>query len=46
LGSLSKDGKLGLAGMNERGHLLGGNAKLESKPGEGTLASIEVQLQV
>ena len=36
LGDLPHTGKLGLAGMQERVQLLGGNLKLKSKPGKGT----------
>ena len=43
-GSLPKSGKLGLAGMHERVRLLGGNIAIESKPGQGTLVSIEAPL--
>jgi len=41
-GDLAKEGKLGLAGMDERARLLGGTFKAESKPGEGTKITIEV----
>ena len=36
LGDLLHTGKLGLAGMQERVQLLGGNLKLKSKVGKGT----------
>jgi len=39
---LTRRGKLGLAGMQERARLLGGSAAVESKPGEGTTITIEV----
>ncbi len=44
LAELPRSGKLGLAGMEERVHLLGGNLKIESKPGKGTKVTIEVPL--
>jgi len=36
LGELARIGKLGLAGMDERARLLGGNLKVQSEPGKGT----------
>jgi len=44
IGDLARDGKLGLAGMQERARLIGANLKVESAPGKGT--SIKVQLPV
>ncbi len=44
LAELPRSGKLGLAGMEERVHLLDGNLKIESKPGKGTKVTIEVPL--
>lgn len=41
LGELSRDGKLGLLGMEERARLLGGTLSVESWPGEGTSVTIE-----
>jgi len=41
-GDLAKEGKLGLAGMDERARLLGGAFTAESKPGKGTKISVEV----
>ena len=38
---LTRHGKLGLAGMQERARLLGGSAAVESTPGKGTTISIE-----
>ncbi len=40
-GDLARNGKLGLAGMQERARLLGGSAKVESEPGKGTTVTIE-----
>jgi PAS domain S-box-containing protein len=40
-GDLAEQGKLGLAGMQERARLLGATLNLESKPGEGTTVSVE-----
>ena len=39
---LTREGKLGLAGMLERSQLLGGNMKVESKPGKGTTVTVEI----
>ena len=41
LGELSRIGKLGLIGMEERAKLLGGSLRLESEPGKGTTVVIE-----
>jgi len=41
LGALPHIGKLGLAGMQERVQLLGGNLKLKSELGKGTIVSVE-----
>jgi PAS domain S-box-containing protein len=40
-GALVKRGKLGLAGMQERIQLVGGNLKISSKPGRGTTVTSE-----
>lgn len=42
LAELPRVGKLGLAGMEERVRLLGGNLKLQSELGKGTVVEIEV----
>ena len=39
--SLTRYGKLGMAGMKERARLLGGNLVVQSKPGEGTTVTVE-----
>ncbi len=41
---LARDGKLGVAGMYERAHLLGGALQIESAPGKGTRIVAEVPL--
>ncbi|MBL7119227.1 MAG: PAS domain S-box protein [Dehalococcoidia bacterium] len=41
VGDLARDGKLGLAGMQERARLLGSSAKVESEPGKGTTVTVE-----
>jgi PAS domain S-box-containing protein len=41
LGDLSRVGKLGLIGMQERAQLLGSNLKIRSKPGAGTTVVVE-----
>jgi PAS domain S-box-containing protein len=43
-GDLTRSGKLGLAGIRERVHLLSGSISIESKPGKGTRIEIEVSL--
>jgi signal transduction histidine kinase len=42
LSALPRHGKLGLAGMEERAHLLGGEATIESELGKGTRVTVEV----
>jgi len=44
VGELSRIGKLGLAGMQERAKLLGGSLKVESEPGKGTTVTIEAPI--
>lgn len=39
---LARDGKLGLAGMQERARLLGGSLTVQSEPGKGTTVTVEV----
>lgn len=43
MGDLAKDGKLGLAGMQERARLIGGVMSLKSVPGEGTEIMVELR---
>jgi two-component system sensor histidine kinase DegS len=42
IGDLASSGKLGLAGMQERAHLIGGKLDLQSEPGKGTTVILEV----
>ena len=42
IGDLAKDGKLGLAGMEERARLVGGTLTVQSQPGEGSTITIEL----
>ena len=44
LAELPRVGKLGLAGMQERARLLGGDMKIESEPGKGTSITIEAPI--
>lgn len=44
IGDLARDGKLGLAGMQERAQLLGGILKAQSEPGKGTRITVELPL--
>jgi len=43
IGDLAKDGKLGLAGMQERVRLIGATLKVKSQPGKGTSITVELQ---
>ena len=43
IGDLARDGKLGLAGMQERAQLVGGTLMVQSRPGGGTSISITVE---
>jgi signal transduction histidine kinase len=45
MGELTRSGKLGLNGMQERAQLLGGTIKIESNKGKGTLLSVEIPFQ-
>lgn len=42
VGDLSRKGKLGLHGMQERAQLLGGTLNIESFPGKGTVLTVEI----
>jgi signal transduction histidine kinase len=42
LGDLARDGKLGLAGMQERAQLLGGTLTVQSQPGRGSSITVEL----
>ncbi len=44
MGDLAKNGKLGLAGMQERAQLIGGGLALQSEPGKGTTVTAEVPI--
>jgi len=44
IGDLARDGKLGLAGMQERAQLLGGTLKAQSEPAKGTRITVELPL--
>ncbi len=44
IGDLAKDGRLGLAGMQERASLINGTLILQSKPGMGTTVTIEAPI--
>lgn len=41
MGDLAREGRLGLAGMEERARLVGGELRIESEPGKGTTVTIE-----
>jgi two-component system sensor histidine kinase DegS len=41
-GDLATAGKLGLIGMHERAHLLGGTLTVRSEPGKGTTVTVDV----
>jgi signal transduction histidine kinase len=42
VGELPREGRLGLMGMKERAHLLGGNINIKSEINHGTEVSIEL----
>jgi PAS domain S-box-containing protein len=44
MGDLTRDGRLGLAGMQERAKLLGGSLEVKSEPGKGTTVTIEAPI--
>jgi len=41
IGDLAKDGRLGLAGMQERAQLIGGTLTVQSQPDKGTIITVE-----
>ncbi|MEP7083304.1 MAG: PAS domain-containing sensor histidine kinase [Betaproteobacteria bacterium] len=43
-GSMNKQGSFGLTGQRERAYLLGGNLRIDSAPGEGTLVEFRIPL--
>ena len=45
LGELSRIGKLGLAGAEERARLLGGSLTVQSQPGKGTTVVLNAPVQ-
>ncbi len=42
IGDLAKDGKLGLAGIQERTRLIGGTLTVQSEPGRGSSITVEL----
>ena len=46
MSELARDGKLGLAGMQERARLIGASLSVESDPGHGTTVTIELPTEV
>ncbi|MCJ7808015.1 MAG: hypothetical protein MUP73_04785, partial [Dehalococcoidia bacterium] len=44
IGDLAKDGKLGLAGMQERVRLVNGTVTVASEQGEGTVVTVDVPI--
>ncbi|MFC1910057.1 PAS domain S-box protein [Chloroflexota bacterium] len=42
IGDLAREGKLGLAGMQERARLIVGSLSIHSEPGQGTTVTIEI----
>jgi len=44
IGDLSRSGKLGLVGMQERVRLLGGSLEVKSEPGKGTTVIVEAPI--
>jgi len=45
LGDLAREGKLGLAGMQERAQLIGATLTVQSQPGKGTSMTLELPIQ-
>lgn len=46
LGNLARKSKLGIIGMSERARLLNGSFCMNSKPGKGTVVTVELSLKV
>ena len=44
IGDLAKEGKLGLAGMQERARLIGGTLAVQSQPDRGTSVTIDIPI--
>ena len=44
IGDLASVGKLGLAGMQERVRLFGGQLEIQSEPGQGKTVTVEVPI--
>jgi signal transduction histidine kinase len=44
IGDSASRGKLGVVGMNERAHLIGGNFNVDSQVGKGTIISVRVPI--
>ncbi len=44
IGDLASNGRLGLAGMQERAQLINGNLELQSEPDRGTTVTVEVPM--
>jgi len=42
IGDLARDGKLGLAGMQERARLIGGTLTVQSQPSKGSSITVEI----
>jgi signal transduction histidine kinase len=45
VGDFTTLGKLGMIGMQERAHLIGGTFHIKSQPGEGTVITVEAPVQ-
>lgn len=43
-GDLAREGKLGVLGMEERAHLVGGNLEIRSEPGKGTIVIVKARI--
>jgi len=45
LNHFASQGKLGLAGISARAQMIGGTHLIESKPGKGTLITVEITVK-